>query len=125
MRTNDPNDPNAGDAIDQGISRHLLKIQGLIIPMLLSIIGFFVVQSYFDLKQIAADNQRFTTYIGTNNQRMEGVEKRLTDVEAEQRRLKEAQLEGVKKEADDWSVFWKEYGFFFSLTNPRSRVKSH
>ena len=118
------NDPNNGDAIDQGISRHLMKIQGLIIPMLLSIIGFFVVESYFDLKQIVAENQRFSTYIGTNNQRMEGVEKRLTDVEAEQRRQKEAQLEAVKKEADDWSVFWKEYGFFFSLTNPpRSHVK--
>ena len=63
--------PPHEDAIDQGINKYMVKIQGLIIPALLAIIGWFVGQTLLTVNQIAADNQRFNTYIGTNNIRVQ------------------------------------------------------
>ncbi len=105
------------DAIDQGINKYMVKIQGLIIPALLTIIGFFVVQSYFSLNQIMVDNQRFQVYIGTNNLRMENMENGLKEVRNEQDRLRSAQLANEKKAADEWSEFWRNYGFMFSVNS--------
>lgn len=109
------------DAIDHGISKHMVKIQGLIIPSLLTIIGFFVVQSYFSLKEIIADNQRFNTYMGTTNLRVDGLEKGMAEVQAEQGRLRSAQFASDKRAADEWSDFWRQYGFYFNASGRKPR----
>lgn len=108
------------DAIDQGISKYMVKIQGLIIPLLLGIISWFVGQTLLTVNQIAADNQRFNTYIGTNNVRMDRLEKDLDNVQTEQVNLRKAQLAASEKQADDWSEFWKDYGFMFSVNAHRA-----
>ncbi len=115
-----PNPPPHDDAIDHGISKYMVKIQGLLIPMLLTIIGFFAVQCYFSLNTVISDNQRFNTYMGTNNMRVEAVEKDLMEVKSQQDQLRAAQLAGEKKTADDWSDFWRQYGFMFSANAPRA-----
>lgn len=109
------------DAIDQGISKYLVKIQGLIIPALLGIIGFFLVRVLLTVEGIAADNQRFNTYVMTNNQRMDGLEKRVNKVEDDQRDLKkEVTVQGIHQ-SNEWAEFWKDYGYFFSATGrPRN-----
>lgn len=117
---NDVSTTRTEDAIDQGISKHLVKIQGLIIPALLSIIGFFLVRVLLTVEGIAADNQRFNTYVLTNNQRVDGLERRVSKVEAEQDTEAHARIELEKKQANDWSEFYKDYGYFFN-TNSRPR----
>ena len=108
------------DAIDQGISKYMVKIQGLIIPSLLAIIGFFVGQTLLTVNQIAADNQRFNVYIGTNNLRVDDLEKRMTKVEDKQRAQDQEHYNSVRKSADDWADFWKEYGFMFHANSQRA-----
>lgn len=114
------NPPPHEDAIDQGINKYMVKIQGLIIPSLLAIIGWFVCQTLLTVNQIAADNQRFNTYMGTNNLRVDAVERGLSEVQAEQVRQRSAQLAGEKKAADEWSDFWRNYGFMFHVNAPRA-----
>ena len=116
---------STAEAINNGINKYMVKLQGLIIPALLSLIGFFVMQVFFTVKDIAADNARFNTYVVANDLWKRDMEKWRTSAEEDIKSLKESHFEVVKKEADDWSEFWKNYGFFFSATGQRPRKASH
>lgn len=113
----------AEDAIDRGIHKHMARIQGLLIPVLLGIIGFFVVRVFATVEGIAADNARFNTYILTNNQRVEALEGRMKNVEDATNTNTKAVLSLDKKQSDTWAGFWRDYGYFL---NPNlRRGKSH
>lgn len=98
----------------------MVKLQGLIIPFLLGLIGFFLMQVFFTVKDIAADNARFNTYVVANDLWKGDMEKRMDAQEQDTKELKKAHLEHVKKTADDWSEFWKNYGFMFSANAQRA-----
>ncbi len=115
------NQENAEDAVDRGITKHMARIQGLLIPLLLGIIGFFVVRVFSTVEGIAADNQRFNTYVITNNQRMESLESRVKKVEDDGDTLKHDALALDKKQSDAWADFWKEYGFMLNPNRPHAK----
>lgn len=108
------------DAIDRGITKHIARLQGLLIPGLLGIIGFFVLRVFYTVDGIAADNQRFNTYVTTNNQRMENLEGRVKKVEDEEDTIKHDVLALDKKQSDTWAEFWHDNGFFI---NPNHHAK--
>jgi hypothetical protein len=99
----------------------MARIQGLLIPGLLGIIGFFVVRVFSTVEAIDADNQRFNTYVITNNQRMDNLEGRVKKVEDNDEAIKHDVLELDKRESDKWADFWKNYGFI--LIPPRNHAK--
>jgi hypothetical protein len=109
------------DAIDRGIMKHMARIQGLLIPGLLAIIGFFVVRVFSTVEAIDADNQRFNTYVITNNQRMDNLEGRVKKVEDGGENMRHDVLALDKRESDAWAEFWKDYGFI--LNPPRNHAK--
>ncbi|SHJ76126.1 hypothetical protein SAMN02745146_0099 [Hymenobacter daecheongensis DSM 21074] len=113
------------EAIDQGISKYMVKYQGLIIAVLLSVIGFFLVRVLSTVEGIAADNVRFSTYVITNDRRMNGLEERVSKVEDDQAKSAKANTELEKKQANDWAEFWKDYGFLFTATGRTRYAKPH
>lgn len=110
------------DAVDRGITKQIARIQGLLIPGLLGIIAFFVVRVFSTVEAIDTDNQRFNTYVMTNNQRMENVEGRVKKLEDSGETIKHDVLVLDKRESDNWADFWKDYGFI--LIPPRNHAKT-
>ncbi|MFD2787938.1 hypothetical protein [Hymenobacter rubripertinctus] len=104
------------EAVETGINRHLVRMMGLVISSLLGVVVFFLAQVYTTVQSIDADNRRFNTYIVKTEAQMAGFDKDLASIRDDIRGLKQAQTAQAKLHADEWSEFWKDYGFFFNVT---------
>lgn len=101
--------------VDLGINRVAVRVLGALVPALLGIIGFFVLQVLAKVNQIADDNQRFNTYIITSTSRIEGIE---SDVE---QLKKDVKAQG-QKHAEDWAEFWRNYAALLPRPTEEKRI---
>jgi len=112
---------NQDEAVEHGITKFTARILSLVIPALLTVIGFFVLRVFSTVEGIAADNQRFNTYVITNNQRMENLEDRVKKVEQGTTQASQEVMALDKKQSDAWAEFWKDYGFMLNPNRPHAK----
>jgi hypothetical protein len=106
--TNDEAETVVTTTVERSITRHLVRFQSWLIPTLLAIISFFVVQVLNTVNRIADDNQRFNTYILTSSEHF-------THIETELKELKEWKDEHTKEVGQ----FWKDHGYMFKPAKRR------